>query len=139
MQYLLVTITAILCCDVISCFSLYFQCKSINFTIMFVLCTLPLPSCWTSVTFTGETCLMTSDDIVLSRYLGDVRLLTTACCIKEMESLGPAVYGALMITKSFPVYKCGHKTPLSASQCLASLVSQGESHLMVATQDASLR
>ena len=86
---------------------------------------------------------MRRTDCPLSRYLGEVKLLTTACCIKELESLGPAVYGALMITKSFPVYKCGHKTSLSASECIMSLVSGGESsqsrHMMVATQDSSLR
>ena len=75
-----------------------------------------------------------------------MKLLTTACCIKEMESLGPPVYGALMITKSFPVYKCGHKTPLPANQCILSLVGSSEAveaghsqHLMVATQDSGLR
>ena len=74
------------------------------------------------------------------RYLGEVRLLTTACCIKELESLGSAVYGALMITKGFPIYKCGHKTSLPASQCILSLLGERNTeHLVVATQDSSLR
>ena len=78
--------------------------------------------------------------IITYRYLGEVRLLTTACCIKELESLGSAVYGALMITKGFPIYKCGHKTSLPASQCILSLLGKtNSSHLMVATQDSSLR
>ena len=69
-----------------------------------------------------------------------MRLLTTACCIKELESLGSAVFGALMISKGFPIYKCGHKTSLPASQCILALLGERNSeHLMVATQDSGLR
>merc|ERR1712058_168136 len=77
----------------------------------------------------------------MGKYLGEVKLLTTACCIKEMEelrSLNPGVYGALMITKTFPIYKCGHKEAVSANQCILEMVS-GKNHLMVATQDSDLR
>ena len=76
------------------------------------------------------------------RYLGEVRLLTTACCIKELEelrTLNPEVYGALMITKSFPVYKCGHREAVSGQECVLSLVREGGRHLMVSTQDNDLR
>ena len=71
-----------------------------------------------------------------------MKLLTTACCIKELEELvklNPSVYGALMVTKTFPVYKCGHEVAVSGHQCMMDLVSVPGSHLMVATQDNALR
>ena len=80
--------------------------------------------------------------IFICRYLGEVKLLTTACCIKELEELktiNPGVYGALMITKTFPVYKCGHKEAVTGQECVLSLVRDGARHLMVATQDNDLR
>ena len=46
----------------------------------------------------------------LPKYLGDVKLLTTQCCILEAEKLGPDLFGALLILKQFPIHKCGHPT-----------------------------
>ena len=40
---------------------------------------------------------------LLARYLGEVRLLTTSCCITELEQLN--CYGAMMVAKGFPVFK----------------------------------
>ena len=71
-----------------------------------------------------------------------MRLLTTACCIKELEelrALDPGVYGALMVTKTFPVYKCGHKEARSAQDCVLDLVTRPGARLVVATQDTELR
>ena len=83
----------------------------------------------------------------LPKFLGDVKLLTTACCIKELETLqklDSSVYGALMITKTFQVFKCNHKETLSGNDCIIDLVSGGgdgkkKVNLMVATNDYSLR
>jgi len=76
----------------------------------------------------------------LPKYLGEVSLLTTSCCILELESLGPQLYGACMVAKNFAIYKCGHKKAVPASKCITSLVN-GESgqHFIVASQDYSLR
>lgn len=54
-----------------------------------------------------------------------------------MNDAGPAVYGALVIVKQFPLRKCGHeKYPISASKCLLSLVrGQNPEHYITATQD----
>merc|ERR1719211_72266 len=76
----------------------------------------------------------------LPKYLGEVRLLTTSCCITELESLGPQLYGAMMIAKNFPIFKCGHKKAISASECIKAMVGKANSqHFVVATQDYSLR
>ena len=84
----------------------------------------------------------------LPKFLGEVKLLTTACCIKELEQLqgiNPSVYGALMVTKTFQVYKCDHKVAKSGQECILSLLTPSDNsqhkkvHLMVATNDNSLR
>ena len=80
--------------------------------------------------------------MLFCRYLGEVRVLTTSCCITELERLGPALYGALTIAKTFPVYKCGHKVAVPASQCLGDLAAgkpAGREHFIVASQDPELR
>ena len=80
--------------------------------------------------------------VLLCRYLGEVRVLTTSCCITELERLGPALYGALTVAKSFPVYKCGHKVAVPASQCVGELAAgkaAGGEHFIVASQDPGLR
>lgn len=51
------------------------------------------------------------------------------------------LYGASLIVKQFPVRKCGHeKKPISASQCLLSLMKENENadHYILATQDQAL-
>ena len=76
----------------------------------------------------------------MCRYLGEAKLLTTSCCITELEKLGPPVYGAMMVAKGFPVFKCGHKIPQPASKCIMSLIGQSNSHhFIVACQDSELR
>lgn len=70
----------------------------------------------------------------------EVKFLTTACCIMEVESLGPATYGAMLVAKQFSVRKCGHeKNPLPASECLYSMLSKNNpDHYFIATQDEDL-
>lgn len=35
---------------------------------------------------------------------------------------GPALYGAMLILKKFPVHYCGHKPPIYAASCLKSMI-----------------
>ena len=59
----------------------------------------------------------------MPKYLGDVKLLTTKCCILEAERLGPTLYGATTILKQFSVHKCGHDDdPKPAAKCLKSMI-----------------
>ena len=44
----------------------------------------------------------------LPKYLGEVKLLTTKCCIMECEKLGSEIFGATVILKQFGIHKCGH-------------------------------
>jgi len=79
----------------------------------------------------------------LRSYIGpELRLFTTVCVVNEVEMLGPALYGAMLVVKQFPVRKCSHeKSPIAAVKCLQSLISSTEGnadHLIVATQDAAL-
>lgn len=76
------------------------------------------------------------------KYLEDpnVRLFTTPCVIQEAEMLGPKVFGAMLIVKQFRAQICGHeKNPISASECLYSMILNGnQDHYMIATQDSEL-
>jgi Fcf1 len=41
--------------------------------------------------------------------------------------IGPAVFGAMLIAKQFPLHKCGHDSnPLTGSKCLLSMVRKKE-------------
>jgi len=77
----------------------------------------------------------------LPKYLGEVKLLTTKCCIQEIEKLGPALFGAGVILKQFAVHKCGHDDePKPAAKCIKSMLGTGNpSRYFVATQDYELR
>ena len=76
----------------------------------------------------------------LPKYLGDVQLLTTSCCITELEQLGPQMYGAMRVAKQFQVLKCGHSDPVMATQCVLSLIGEdNRRHLLLASQDTGLR
>jgi len=86
-----------------------------------------------------------------AKYLqSEVKLLTTACIISEIEKLGeysPAVNGATQIVKQYAVHRCGHeKKPISGSNCLLSMVERDDipdranySRYIVATQDRELQ
>ncbi|NXL85656.1 UTP23 protein, partial [Alectura lathami] len=62
------------------------------------------------------------------------------CVLKELESLGKALYGAKLIAQRFQVRNCSHhKAPVSGSACLLSMVEEGNPHhFFIATQDQDL-
>ncbi|NXT43129.1 UTP23 protein, partial [Pelecanoides urinatrix] len=77
----------------------------------------------------------------LPGYLGGAtQLCTTRCVLKELESLGKAVYGAKLIAQRFQVRNCSHhKDPVSGSACLLSMIEEGNPHhFFIATQDQDL-
>ncbi|XP_057885269.1 rRNA-processing protein UTP23 homolog [Ammospiza nelsoni] len=77
----------------------------------------------------------------LPGYLGGAtQLCTTRCVIKELESLGKALYGAKLIAQRFQVRSCSHhKNPVSGSACLLSMIEDGNPHhFFIATQDQEL-
>uniref|UniRef100_A0A8B9NQB2 UTP23 small subunit processome component n=1 Tax=Apteryx owenii TaxID=8824 RepID=A0A8B9NQB2_APTOW len=66
--------------------------------------------------------------------------LCARCVLKELESLGKALYGAKLIAQRFQVRNCSHlKNPVSGSACLLSMIEEGNPHhFFVATQDQDL-
>ncbi|NWU65413.1 UTP23 protein, partial [Pterocles burchelli] len=77
----------------------------------------------------------------LPGYLGGAtQLCTTRCVLKELESLGKALYGAKLIAQRFQVRSCSHhKDPVSGSACLLSMIEEGNPHhFFIATQDQDL-
>ncbi|GAB0181691.1 rRNA-processing protein UTP23 homolog [Grus americana] len=77
----------------------------------------------------------------LPGYLdGATQLCTTRCVLKELESLGKALYGAKLIAQRFQVRNCSHhKDPVSGSVCLLSMIEEGNPHhYFIATQDQDL-
>jgi U3 small nucleolar RNA-associated protein 23 len=71
-------------------------------------------------TFT-QACLQMKVNIKdqLPKYLGEVKLLTTKCCIQECEKLGPSIFGATVILKQFGIHKCTHEEDTKpAMKCL---------------------
>ncbi|NXU56373.1 UTP23 protein, partial [Turnix velox] len=77
----------------------------------------------------------------LPGYLGGpTQLCTTRCVIKELESLGKALYGAKLIAQRFQIRSCSHhKDPVSGSVCLLSMIEEGNPHhFFIATQDQDL-
>ena len=48
--------------------------------------------------------------------------MTTECVLNELQSLGSTLYGALVIAKRFKTRKCGHTEPVSATECVCSLI-----------------
>ncbi|XP_029591575.1 rRNA-processing protein UTP23 homolog [Salmo trutta] len=76
----------------------------------------------------------------MPKYLmGEVQLCTTNCALKELESLKD-LYGAKLILQRYQVRNCKHfKNPVSASECLHSMLEGTNSHhYFVATQDQEL-
>ena len=58
----------------------------------------------------------------------DVTLFVTKCVYAELQQLGADFDESVDVASSFKFAKCSHKTPVSASECLTSLV--GTSPLM---------
>ena len=73
--------------------------------------------------------------------LGEVKLLTTKCCIQECEKLGPQVFGATVILKQFGIHKCKNEDCTKpATKCLKAMVgTKNENRYFIATQDPELR
>lgn len=59
----------------------------------------------------------------------------------ETESLGPKVFGALLILKQYSIHKCGHeRSPIPGADCLLSMVGKkNKKHYIIATQDHDLQ
>uniref|UniRef100_A0A8C3K7X1 rRNA-processing protein UTP23 homolog n=1 Tax=Calidris pygmaea TaxID=425635 RepID=A0A8C3K7X1_9CHAR len=77
----------------------------------------------------------------LPGYLGGAtQLCTTRCVLKELESLGKALYGAKLIAQRFQLRSCSHhKDPVGGSACLLSMIEEGNPHhFFIATQDQEL-
>lgn len=77
----------------------------------------------------------------LPKYLmGEVHLCTTNCALKELETLPKELYGAKLILQRFQIRNCKHtKEPMSASQCLLSMLGEtNPHHYFIATQDQEL-
>jgi len=76
----------------------------------------------------------------LPKYLGEVKLLTTKCCIQEIEKLGSDLFGATVILKQFAVHKCDCAAPVPAAKCIKSMLKDNNpNRYFVATQDPELR
>ena len=52
-------------------------------------------------------------------------ILTTDCCLRELEKIGSPVYGALCILRQFALKPCGHVEPIPATHCLLSILKKG--------------
>ncbi|TRY63921.1 hypothetical protein TCAL_14298 [Tigriopus californicus] len=94
-------------------------------------------------TFT-QACLQMKVNIreQLPKYLNaETKILTTQCCIQEIEKLGSALSGATSILKQFPIHQCGHdKEPKPAAKCLKSMLKDtNPTRYFIMSQDAELR
>lgn len=77
----------------------------------------------------------------LSRLLSaSSRPFTTRCVIAELKKLGNSFIGTSSVARKLDAAKCNHEPLKSASDCLESLIGDGNpEHFWVATQDAELR
>jgi U3 small nucleolar RNA-associated protein 23 len=77
----------------------------------------------------------------LSKLLGDqARVFVTRCVMHELRGLGAEFADTRHACKRHALHSCGHDAPVSASECLASQVSNGNAeHFFVATQDKTLQ
>ncbi|KOB67840.1 Uncharacterized protein OBRU01_19201, partial [Operophtera brumata] len=68
------------------------------------------------------------------------KLLTTRCIIIETEKIAKKTHGALTILKQFGIHECGHKEPISGSNCIRSMITKrNEKHYILASQDRDLQ
>ena len=61
----------------------------------------------------------------LASHPPQYEILTTNCCVKELEKIGSPVYGALCILRQFALKPCGHVEPIPAIHCLLSILKKG--------------
>lgn len=73
-------------------------------------------------------------------YLGEeMKILTTPCVLDELRLMGPRFSGALKIAEQYIVEKCGHRTAISAANCICEIVrSATEQKFFIGTQDSGL-
>jgi U3 small nucleolar RNA-associated protein 23 len=77
----------------------------------------------------------------VSKLLGDPsRVFTTKCVMHELRGLGKDYITTRQACKRYALHKCGHEDPVSAAQCLAEQVVDGNhEHFFIATQDRALQ
>ena len=77
----------------------------------------------------------------VSKLLGDpARVFTTKCVMHELRGLGKDYIPTRQACKRYALHKCGHEDPVSAAQCLAEQVLDGNhEHFFIETQDRSLQ
>ncbi|OQV15953.1 putative rRNA-processing protein UTP23-like protein [Hypsibius exemplaris] len=75
-------------------------------------------------------------------YLGsECSIVTTGCCVHELEKLGPDLHGAVCILRQFNLVSCGHaEKPLAASECIQRITRGGNTEeYFVATKDREMQ
>ena len=60
-----------------------------------------------------------------SNSFPNCEILTTNCCVKELEALGSPGYGALCVLRQFGLKPCGHEDPIPPVHCLLSILKKG--------------
>jgi len=75
------------------------------------------------------------------KLLGDpARVFTTKCVMHELRGLGKDYTSTRQACKRYALHKCGHEDPVSAAQCLAEQIVDGNhEHFFIATQDRALQ
>ncbi|OZC08004.1 hypothetical protein X798_05000 [Onchocerca flexuosa] len=77
----------------------------------------------------------------MPKYLNaEVDIRVTNCVLKELEKLGPTLYGALHICKQFDVESCPHQPMRTAVECMKHMARRMKSRttFFFATQDNEL-
>ncbi|KAG6452954.1 hypothetical protein O3G_MSEX007907 [Manduca sexta] len=77
----------------------------------------------------------------IPKYLNaQAKLLTTRCIIIETEKISKKAHAALTILKQFGIHECGHKEPISGSNCILSMIGKrNDKHYILASQDRDLQ
>ncbi|KOB66719.1 Uncharacterized protein OBRU01_20858 [Operophtera brumata] len=58
----------------------------------------------------------------------------------QTEKIAKKTHGALTILKQFGIHECGHKEPISGSNCIRSMIGKrNEKHYILASQDRDLQ
>lgn len=66
--------------------------------------------------------------------------MTTRCIIIETEKIAKKTHGALTILKQFGLHECGHKEPITGSNCILTMIGKkNEKHYILASQDRDLQ
>merc|ERR1712168_1102844 len=65
------------------------------------------------------------DNVPSSSLPYNCEILTTNCCLKELEDLGPPGHGALCVLRQYTIKPCGHAEPIPPVHCLLSILKGG--------------